>query len=586
MLASLLSSPAAFAQTHGTYTVGYSGGSASANNGTTNGFGAGGGQYGASGSASASTDSSGNAQTCSVSVPDPTLSSPPPLTATFTWHPDPNNPNEPPPAAAIVSQTCQASWMLGGSYSGATGGGDANNGLGTVAPASTTGADAEGTKYTAWSAPNPSHPPMTFMVQCSPSAHFSGGSGSVVHAGVNGSIQVTYYASATPVFVDLGGTTLVNGVQEALTGQPIAAILYTPNGLPSGTKITSYTWSFDEAPVPHPIKYWDGHGVAVDGTPQQLFPLTPSDLTGTDTSDNGISVNPVSFYDQYAESLSVKCAVSLKFADGTTATVNAKSMPVTFIKPSVTAWGVNTHTGSQQGIPSGTVQPGVGTDANKNNFYTMFADEIWGPITISVPLLGTTAVGGQGCIVQVQTKAGDSATRTPVGIASSTFIDVVKNASGNYIAQPTPALDSGFPFPFGYNLDTRGIIVLSNTGSSIWDVSKNGYSGDEPTTPVFPTGNYNGGNNWTQSVFSSAFDTYIMYKPPSGIWVPLQKLSWSYSLTAGPTAGGPIVDPYDNQRWNVSNPVFSGGTPSNTDTPPSWSSVAVRPLYFGAVTSP
>ena len=170
-----------------------------------------------------------------------------------------------------------------------------------------------------------------------------------------------------------------------------------------------------------------------------------------------------------------------------------------------------------------------------------------------------------------------------MGNTPPTFVDVVKNAGGKYIAAPTPALDTGFPYPFGYKLDAQGVMDLSsNTGSSAWDVSQSGYSADEPDLPIFSVGGP-GGNDWTQTVFSSTYNTYVMYQPPGGIWVPLQMLTWNYSLTAGPSAGGSIIDPYNNAHWNVSNRQFFGGTAMDAKSPPSWKYVAVPPLFFGAL---
>lgn len=499
---------AAQAQTHGTYTVGYSGGSITVDHGNAYPFEAGGGQYAASGNATANTDSYGTGQSCSVRIPDPNLSTP--IMAKFTWHPDPSNPNEPPPSSAIVSQTCQASWRVINSSSGASGSGDASNGLGKMAPASTTGGDANSTLYTTWSALDPASPPTSFSVECSPSAHFSGNSGSVSHASISGSASVSYSAIATPVFIDLGGTTLVNGMREALTGQQITATLLVPNGLPTGTKITSYTWSFDGTPTPHPIKNWDGTASG-DTTHPQLVPLTAADLMGTDTIGNGISVNSLGFYDQYAESLSVKCAVSLKFFDGTTATVNAKPVPVAFLKPSVTKWDIITGFIQSHGTGVWGLEPDPATSNSDG--------EVWKNITITVP---SPFSGGSGCIVQLTKPDRETYTGT--------------NPSPTVPNNKLEGLDGSFPY------------------GAIWTLP--GLGGDVDSPAITISGG-NPGGTYSKLTASDSYTTWVMYKPATtgAIWVPLQSYTWSWAGTVS----------WLNGAWTL-----TAGTPANAAAAPQY----------------
>ena len=474
--------------------------------------------------------------------------------ATFTWGPT----GTPTPPAVIVHQHCSVGGSGSGSVTGVTVTANASGAAGSTASV----AD----KYTVGNAPG-----ATFSIpsaDCfSPTVTVSGtiGAGGGVAEGV-----VNYSADLSPVTINLTGQDPTTN--QALTGQQITATL---SGIPP-TWVKSYKWSFTGGTNPNPIKNYDTTAPNATNL-TQIVPFTATDLGQIDKTGNGIAVVPISFYDQAKDAITVQCIVSLKFPDGTTGSVTPKSVQVKFLKPTVTAWEINTGSGPQQGLPFGVRASIIGTST-----YTMSADEVWGPITISEPKPGTTAVGGQGCIAQVGTKSGDSATRTTVSPYPTIYQDVVKNASGKYVLPPAPALDGGLPFPYGYKLDAQGIMDLSaNTGSSTWNVSQSGYSADEPYTPIFPAALDTGGNRWTTDVFSSSFDTYVMYQPPGGIWVPLQKLSWTYSLTAGPSAAGNIPDPYDHTLWGTSNSSFSGGTAANTDTPPSWVSVETPPLFFG-----
>ncbi len=526
MVALLLFSPAAFAQTHGTYTVGYSGGSVGATHGTINDFGAGGGQYGTSGSASASTDSYGNGQTCSVSIPNPALSSPPPLTATFTWHPDPSNPNEPPPAAAIVSQTCQASWRVDNSSSGATGSGDASNGLGTTAPASTLGGTAGGTKYMVRSAPDPSHPLMTFFVECSPTAHFSGASGSTAHALVSGSIEVTYFASATPVFIDLGGTTLVNGVQEALTGQQITATL---NGIPTNCTVTSYTWTQPSATC---FKTYNETAAS-----NQLVALGSADLTGPASGSTGVA--PLAFYDRAQENLTVTCTVAMTAPDGTSLTVTATSTQVSVLKPSVTRWdiiqGYVQYDPSYNSKEYGPIQT-FGLYGDLNATGDSNAGMIWRNATVSVP----APFSGNG---------------------QCTFTQLVNPDRLGYVGNNSTPLASN-----------NGILGLDGSFDygSRWNVTAMGNDVDSPLVILGRAGvSQQNPQSYDQSSASDALTTYIMYRPSGGVWVPLQKFSWTWSMTIK----------WDGSQWNLmaSYPKTVGSappyTPTATPDPPQWTVV-------------
>ena len=450
------------------------------------------------------------------------------ITATFTWQPA--YPGEPAPASVILQQHCLASWS--GNLSGtATVTGDCDNGLGGPVVSHWEEGSCESVKYMV-QAPEADG---SVTVTCLPSAHLSGDTGSEGETG--GIVRVSYSATITPVTINLTGQ---NSTNQALTGQQITATLSTPNGLPSGTKITSYTWSFDSGVVDKPakpIKNWD-ETASGDPTHPQLVPLTAADLTATDTSGNGISVNSVSFYDEVQENVTVKCVVSLKFSDGTTATVNAKSVPVAFLKPNVSKWMIDTGyiqplaTAGYFGLNSPpSVNPSVG-------------GEYWHDVTIDVP---QPFSGGQGCFAQLITPG----------------FEMYQDGSTIPVADPNDkkqGLDNAFPYQgYMWNLSTSGNTPALGTQS------------DSPSIGLAAVNvpQYQG---WNTAVRNDSFITWVMYRPPvvgtqGHIWVPLENYSWSVSFTLQ----------WLNNQWamTASSPSdtkrAAPRSPADVDSPPSWS---------------
>ena len=284
-----------------------------------------------------------------------------------------------------------------------------------------------------------------FTITVSPKASISATATATATAMASAAMGGITMTASVPA-VSLGGTMPVSGVQYALTGQQITATL---GGVPS---VSSYTWSGQSATC---FKTYNPN--IQPPANNQLAPLASTDLTGP--ASGSTAVTPLAFYDSAAENLTVSCAATVTNPDGTTFNVTAASPQIMVKKPSVSAWGINTGTGPQQGVPSGSVQAGVSTNAQGNSSYNLYADEVWGPITITVPPPFPSG-SGLGCIAQIITADSDSATRVPIGTAPVTYVDVVKNASGQYVAPSTPALDSAFPFPIGYNLGTNGVINL------------------------------------------------------------------------------------------------------------------------------
>ena len=377
-----------------------------------------------------------------------------------------------------------------------------------------------------------------------------------------GSPKFQWHFDVFPVLVSLSGTyDPAHGDFRALTGQQITATLAEPNGLPLGTKVTSYTWSFTGGTHGNPIKNWTGTNNLV-----QLIPLTTADLSGTDTTGNGISVSPVSFYDQYADqTVIVNCIVNLTFPDGKTQSVTVMSAPVTFVKPTVT-WVVNkSYNNFTPGFLS-TLSRGPAFGAN----------ELWGPMTITEPAAFVKNGPGTGCIVQVANPLTRSFSGKDQNGKVVTYSKIqVLNGNGVTGSSSSPTgLDAGFPYPFGQIANSDGTFTAVNS-SFTWKANIKGYSVDGPAQPFTPA---NSGTTitWFSSTANDSFNTWVMYCPPANgsgtIYVPLQTLTWSWGGNA--SLSGSV--------WSVAEgPPFTLGAPGKADTPPSWNLEILPGLIVG-----
>lgn len=350
-----------------------------------------------------------------------------------------------------------------------------------------------------------------------------------------GGITISTY----PVVVSLVGTyNPLAGDNRALTGQQITATQGVTYPVPSGINVTGYTWSFS---ANNAIKNWDPNAPG-DGAPTQIIPLLPTDYTGyPPIGSRTVTVNPISFYDEFAETTTVSCAVTLSFPDYSIQTVNAVSPQITFIKPTV-AWSVATgyvqrvidsSTGSQgcQLLPvPGLVQLG---------------GEAWNNVAVTVL---PPFYGGQGCFAQLVTPNTTVTNKTPA-------LSPVFPNNGQ------EGLDNSFPYRLY-------VWPVSN------DVSKLGGNAD---SPGFVFGGYNSpaDQGFTSAGESDSFGTWVMYKPPAvgsqgTIWVPLQTYGWSWSFTSQ----------WDGSQWNLfrASPASVADDPHYMPTgvmniPPQWSMI-------------
>jgi hypothetical protein len=95
-------------------------------------------------------------------------------------------------------------------------------------------------------------------------------------------------------------------------------------------------------------------------------------------------------------------------------------------------------------------------------------------------------------------------------VVSSANITITPNVGNQQVLQGTNMIDSGFAYPFVYN-----------TGVQMED---------SPDAPL--------DSSWSHLSYTASFVSYVMFKPSGtdAIWVPLKKVSWSW--TAGATRTG------------------------------------------------
>ena len=444
------------------------------------------------------------------------------ITATYKWNNGGSTDNVV-PKCVIIAEYCKAYWT-GSASSGGTLTGGCTNPLGGALVPDTPG-PGESWEYTSYRVQN--SPPELLQISSSPEAHVKATNSSSPTSASNGTASVHYGATVSPVYLLLNDQ---KTAFQALTGQQITGKLDLHQA--PALKISAYTWTVSGSA----IKNWDPYGVAADKkTPQQLFPLTSDDLTKTDTSPDhsGISVPPLNFYDQKAELVTVTCKIDFTFPNGRTSTLTVTSKPVTFLKPKVTNWGIET------GYARLSAQPGIFALMPAPN--TGFSGgEYWHDVTISVPLPFS---GGSGCFAQLITPN----------------FEMFQDGSSIPAADPNnkaKGLDNNFPY-VGYQ----------------WVVPALGTQSDTPATGVGSVNvpQYQG---WNTANRSDQFTTWVMYKPPAfgaqeAIWVPLQNYSWDWSCNLK----------WLNGQWGISSssPTATTRAPARTpveaSSPPAWSLV-------------
>ncbi len=461
----------------------------------------------------------------------------------YTWQPAPGQTmtTDPPPASVVVQEDCTAktSGSNGSSGSSVPVTGVCDTGLGVSLPPSqlqgatiSLGVQCSATRYKVM-AGGP-----TVKLACSPRAECSG---------TYSQCDVRYTPTVYPITAGLQGATAdpsAGNALNVLTGQQITATLNSP------FPVTSYSWSVSGATSPNPFWTWDPTWPNPN-YPTQFVALTAAQMTGSSFS----------FYDAHdADNVTVQCNATIQPPSGPPLSVTAKSRPLRYVKPPVN-WVVG-----RSYIP---LTPGFFSDMTGQDFGTT---ELWGPATVTDPPLfynpANPNTAGFSVFVQVA-NLSRSNTRVPLNGKTATYSNLsVLSANGTTSSVSAPAgLDGVFPYYGGYYHNPDGTFSRT-TGNYGWLDYNQGFSADQPDQPFVNHDQDSGGDAWNAATASDSFNTWIMYRPASvggqgTIYVPLQTLTWSWGGTAN-------LDHLS--YWNVvQTPTFVPGTPSNTDTYPSWS---------------
>ncbi len=467
-------------------------------------------------------------------------------TITLTWVPAAGQTaaTDPAPPSVLLSESSSASWTAQVDHYPdpyTTGGTSADNGLQDAEVAIYyAGVKSGGTSSSAF--PHYFSQPVTNGVATlsrSFSAHAIASSGPST-AGVNfgcswGGDTLTVY----PMPINISGTyNPTAGDYRVLTGQRITASLTGTIGT-----VTKYTWAVGGST----FKTYNEKAAS-----NQLVALGPADLTGP--AAGSTTVAPLNFYDRAQEDLTVTCAVTMTAPDGKTVlNVTATSPPINVKKPTA-MWNV------KSAAPLG---PQFDPSAKGSMSFAVLWDA-----TITVP---SPFSGGYGCFAQIVSPTINFQ-RHPLGNQSiNCYLEEPHiNADGttSYVL-PTTGLDTYFPYPASS--------TAAYPQGYTWDVSAAGQSGDQPGVGFTIPASDNGGNDWYSAFDSNTFTTWLMYKPSSGrtgspVWVPLQRVDWSWT--------GNVVKDAATGMWN---PARNGnavtGSSSNTgipvDAPPQWNTVNV-----------
>jgi hypothetical protein len=116
--------------------------------------------------------------------------------------------------------------------------------------------------------------------------------------------------------------------------------------------------------------------------------------------------------------------------------------------------------------------------------------------------------------------------------------------------------------------NTNGAYVLDDAADIQYAGSVSITGGGGETTlskPDSPTAGLGGSRYWS---IQDSFKTYLMYRPTNGIWVTLQMLPWSESVTVTKTAG----------VWTI-----GGSPPASGGTGPSGNNSSELPLWTDSI---
>ena len=441
-------------------------------------------------------DAQGHATSATATVSGQTS----PLTAKFTWQPAQGQTllTDPAPTAAIVLQDCGASCQSLRAYGPITFSG--NDGLGgSVSRAAD--ASTHSVQYVAGTVAGDN----SVSVSCSPDAVYTLNSGTAVGTLSSGNTLVTYNPTITPVYLNLGGTTLDPSKQDnILIGQGCTANI---SGLP-GVSSTG-------GPLPGwKIVYaWDVKGTTFQGwtvaqnqtaTPPTSSAAAPVKGFGKPT-DSSIHW----YWNEKDATENVTCAVTLTPPVG-----QGAAFTVTVTRPVIVAdptYDCRSSEGKVYVVPDGTKIKAISTDSHNGHGETWFCNVL------------TPALFGSG------------------GLCNFTQT-ITPNRSHTYSTGKVPCTENGKAgldtvYPY---LDEPGDPYSVGIGTNVgWPADNSGHrSGDSVETAT--QDKYGTMAVATSISVADKFYTFLMYVPPGADVspVPLHEIKWGWSATPTKPATG------------------------------------------------
>ena len=327
---------------------------------------------------------------------------------------------------------------------------------------------------------------------------------SAVSSGGFGYARVIYSISIDPVQIGLVGPTQMQDGLHILTGQGITAYFSTSYPITDEPN-----WGITNAQICFGT-YIVSPGIV--GPPVTIQPF--GQVVALD-----LQVETPSFYTRAAGTVRVSRTATILFPDGTSGSVSAKSAQVQSEKPTA-SWEILSGVVRLYGNDTSFGLNGLVDSTDRT------AGQQWNA-QVNLPSNFSNA-GGECAFAQIVKSV-------------NIVLDTTLAAPNDHIviSMTEPSLDNGFPNSNG----------LFPTGQLF-------HGRDSPSIGL---------QNITQVTISESFETWLMYRPPGGVWVPIQHYTWSWSGSAS----------YDSSTgtWSGRGPRVDDATGKDTDDHPEWSRI-------------
>ena len=430
-----------------------------------------------------------------------------------------------PPQNVLVDATCAMTWDGPSDSTSGSGGSDLGPTVSSTGPYGV----AAGEKYTVQTVQSSSPGKITYDI----AVHAT-----VTSSMVSGSNRVdvsrNLHATCTPIVLSLHGTTLDSGnLDNILIGQYCQASFVpqiTPGQATPPVTFQNFQWTIND-------NTFKSYNVSDNQTGTNGL-ATVSYLTAADIASSSPSWSWIT-----AGNGDVTVTADVYIMDAST------GLPTTLVQASIT----DTH-------PVTVVSPvsSIKTVTGDAEVYATTASWLLGAVNPVGPIANTFGPGikwtgqvnppplfspnGQGSWRYVQIAAPQRSYSTSVG----RFVSSLNGHKGLDGLYPYPAAP---PLPPPY----RPNAFNSTDGSGWQDDNLSYYSWDSPLMGL--------NNTIIVASVGDEFETYMMYKPSGGTWVPLRRVLWQWNATPAQPATG----------WapaTVGTVTVTGNTPWTTH--PTW----------------